>query len=394
MNNVRFISVTGKKNNKFVGLELESNYLNFYLPETLVTEGLPPRMSIAKKIILCIEKAREETSLTELEPKNDNFIDDFSISSMRKLIEFFLTNGPFNIYKDEVTSIRRHGKIDWKKTIQNGVIRDQSSLYFNIIRASKVADREIEEIYEYCLNTSIYYVGWFYDIYDSHLNTTSLDLKKAIHRVRNELLLNYKEDNHSQLIWMLNILNNQDFESLDKRHSKFGCYNFDFVYENMVDNVFGDSMSNSIFNPSSLWEMADGNVYYGTKLRPDTILITDKESFVIDAKNYRYPVTQKKVDLPGTSSLLKQLAYGEYVGKRIGMKPTNIYLLPHRNENKSNVIKYLGYTVPTWNATEMVFAFSVDMLSLINSYISNSSLSHYLIAEMSTIRLENESESD
>lgn len=64
-------------------------------------------------------------------------------------------------------------------------------------------------------------------------------------------------------------------------------------------------------------------------LRPDTIMITnpkttDQKIFVLDSKYYQYGETHWNSDLPGSDSIVKQIAYAQFIEEAKGKQESNI----------------------------------------------------------------------
>lgn len=89
-------------------------------------------------------------------------------------------------------------------------------------------------------------------------------------------------------------------------------------------------------------------------LRPDTIMITDKgkenqKTFVLDSKYYRYGESKQLNHLPMSGSIIKQIAYAEYIenkenqGKLKQSKSIhNAFIMPFESKNSSINMKFVG----------------------------------------------------
>ena len=56
-------------------------------------------------------------------------------------------------------------------------------------------------------------------------------------------------------------------------------------------------------------------VYSNSKLKPDSVMITNDHIYILDAKYYKYGQTKNPKDLPKSASINKQITYGEYVAE-------------------------------------------------------------------------------
>ena len=109
--------------------------------------------------------------------------------------------------------------------------------------------------------------------------------------------------------------------------------------------------------------------------------------FVIDAKYYKYGDSNCQKDLPDSSSINKQITYGEYVQlKEKGKTVYNAFLMPYnRNKNSFNskeLFLNIGEAIPEWKFDpndknkkekkyEHIQGILVDINCLMKNYTSN-----------------------
>jgi hypothetical protein len=108
----------------------------------------------------------------------------------------------------------------------------------------------------------------------------------------------------------------------------FGAENFEYVWERMIVKVFGVKNKRDFF-PRTYWRHLPKNntsLHENDTLEPDTIMIMDvrgkRRAFVLDAKYYRFGVMGSPLHLPSSSSLNKQITYGEYVSTLLEFNDT------------------------------------------------------------------------
>ena len=90
-------------------------------------------------------------------------------------------------------------------------------------------------------------------------------------------------------------------------------------------------------------------------LRPDTIMITDKgtenqKTFVLDSKYYRYGESRQLNHLPMSGSIIKQIAYAEYIEKKENRGELkhkskaiyNAFIMPYESKDPSINMKFVG----------------------------------------------------
>lgn len=163
----------------------------------------------------------------------------------------------------------------------------------------------------------------------------------------------------------------------------YGVDSYSYIFERMINSIFGNRDA-SKFNPSANWHLkSDPDVSFpSSDLRPDTILIHDGTAYVLDSKFYRFGHTFDKKDLPETSSIQKQITYGDFIktrklGKDI-QKIRNAFILPYDMEatrNPSNLskrIEYIGYSETNYREGihdyDIVYAFLIDLKYVVNTW--------------------------
>ena len=118
---------------------------------------------------------------------------------------------------------------------------------------------------------------------------------------------------------MFDVINYLDSSNVNKNFI-YGTQNFHHIWEALVDSVYGEKDKEK-FYPKVYWKLKNGKSYSQDKfnsLRPDTIMITNRgkpgqKIFVLDSKYYRYGATKNPNHLPDSSSVVKQIAYAQYI---------------------------------------------------------------------------------
>lgn len=177
---------------------------------------------------------------------------------------------------------------------------------------------------------------------------------------------------------------------------EFGTFRFEYVWEFMVDTVFGIVNKDRYF-PKAKWTLPNATESMA-RLEPDTIMeLTDrKQIFVLDAKYYRFTETEKAQNLPGSSSIGKQIIYGQYANL-VNNSTTDIvypsstynaFLIPDRVSSKEGrAFSCIGTATGNWIAEpktyEIIVAIAVDTRSLLK-HAENPSLKfkHALASEI------------
>lgn len=164
---------------------------------------------------------------------------------------------------------------------------------------------------------------------------------------------------------MLDVINYLD-SSNENKNFIYGTQNFHHIWEALVDSVYGEKDKEK-FYPKVYWKLKNQNLnqqklfdFSNSKynsLRPDTIMITNRgkpgqKIFVLDSKYYRYGATKNPNHLPDSSSVVKQIAYAQYIENPNNKIPDdvqknitpqkiyNAFIMPSDNSFPQNI----GYT--------------------------------------------------
>jgi hypothetical protein len=125
----------------------------------------------------------------------------------------------------------------------------------------------------------------------------------------------------------------------------YGTDDFDHVWEKLIDRAFGESNKENYF-PRSRWLLDYGKYKEKHPLMPDTIMIYNDKYYILDAKCYKYGRTGNPDHLPNGSSINKQIPYGEYLEKYMGVNADslfNAFIMPYNmEENKFGLNSFVG----------------------------------------------------
>lgn len=241
------------------------------------------------------------------------------ISSYQYIIQDFLQNGYYT--EKEVRYVRsQRGKISWKRTIQqeDAQIDDGNVIYLNFqVKTNHIkSDNLLTHIHRYCVYQSFFLFGWLYFSSDYLPEKPRITFnKKLFLSVLKQALSNTFNDSKRKLFQsMINILSNNDDE-MEIKSLSIGVNRFDPVWEKLIDVVFGEPDKGKYF-PHATWHIIkNGIVEQSSALEPDTIMKYDGKLYVLDAKYYRYGISDRPNDLPPTSSIQKQITYGKHIAE-------------------------------------------------------------------------------
>lgn len=390
INNLFCHKVTGKIDDSFVGIKIRNNRIDFYYPEAYEISDFDDISNFRKDIIailntiaiaktMSVDKAKIETSLSEAS--------SFALHSYLWIIKDFLTNGIY-INREKVLKRNQRGRVNWKRTLQNQPIVSEGNIVYTdlVVEVPNQTDNVIVEIHKYCIHKSLEIIGWLFGISQNVVNAKPFnESKKKMYTaiLHSELSNTFDDLKKIRLNHMLKVINGIDGND-DGSEFVYGVDSYYYIFERMIDSIFGNVEDISKFNPKANWYLKRDN-YSRTptsELRPDTVLIVKetKTAYILDSKYYRFGTTGQNSDLPESTSIQKQITYGEYIKQnQIGYGIDNIrsaFLLPYnKNHNQfgyNNNLEYIGYSMAEWKNNEedhqVIYAFLIDLRHTINTW--------------------------
>lgn len=273
---------------------------------------------LRKDIILLLTTLSANTERKESEIlKRGNVFDEveFPLQSYMYLIKDFFVRG---YYKEQevLYKVAKLGKINWNRTIktQKPYVQDMDVFYLDFVtKKNSVKENElITLIHEYCVYESFERIGWLY--------TEMMPKKPVIVKqerlfrsiLKDKIANTFNDKNRMLFRHMLAIIDFEGDKDSDKNY-RYGTYRFEYIWEKMIDKVFGIENKADYF-PKTTWYV-NGSKYDNASLEPDTIMLYGTDVYVLDAKYYKYGLTGKTWDLPESTSINKQITYGEYIAK-------------------------------------------------------------------------------
>ena len=391
INNLVKVAATGKVDNQFVGIKINNNQIQFHYPETYVLadndDGL--RKDILN-ILRTISLAKTRSSDMSSYNTKHNVENVFPLGAYLWIISDYLTYGRYE-NREKVYQKGARGKINWKKTMHsNPAISNGNIVYTEIVseRKSQI-DNLMTEIYNFCVKKSIDSIGWLYGL---TFDTNGIDYyrlfneKLYINAINTEMTHTFDDGKRIRLQNMKNVIIGLDEDIINTREVIYGVDSYDYVYEKMVDAMFSKVDNIKEFYPNATWELIVENnkPLDSSNLRPDTILIDGKNVYILDAKYYRYGTTFKVGDIPETTSIQKQITYGEYVKKVKKGEYDKVYsafIMPYSKEINSHKelfnkdIEFVGMATAKWfdekdkETNRRIAGILVDTNFLINNYL-------------------------
>ena len=363
INNLVKCPSTGKADNQFIGIKISHNQIEFHYPETYCLsdndDGLRKDLL---SVLRTISLAKSQTSDMSSYYSEHSHTYDFPLGAYLWIINDYLKYGRYE--NREKKFVRgSSGRVNWKRTMRsNPVISEGNIIYTDIISEKRCQeDNILTEIYFFCVQKSIDSIGWLYGIvFDPEgIDYYRLFNKKYYLGVLNtEISHTFDDQKRTRLINMRSIITGLDDGIVNTNEIVYGVDSYDYVYEKMVDSFFSNVSNIKEFYPNAYWDLViEDKPVKSSNLRPDTVLIKDNKVFILDAKYYRYGTTFKPGDMPDTTSIQKQITYGEYVKKvKEGLFSDvfSAFVMPYSKKENKNAsrfnhdIEFVGVGHATW----------------------------------------------
>jgi len=288
-----------------------------------------------------------------------NRIDDgcnqmnFPILSYQYIIKSYIAHGYYTEHEVE-HRISDRGKINWKRTIQQvpPQVDNGNIVYLNFItKRSTVKADILTRIHEFCVYESFSKLGWLY------LSTNYLPKKPLIRfnkkmflaTLNNALKNTFNSDKKLLFSSMIEIINCVD-EQANLKDFQFGVSHFEYVWENLIDYVFGED-NKKIYFPHAKWHIVSGDYTESSALEPDTVMKHDGKFYILDAKYYKFGITGLIKHLPSTSSIQKQITYGDYIATQHYAEKNDIYnafVMPYAAQEGDEPLKFVSVGTADW----------------------------------------------
>lgn len=307
--------------------------------------------------------------------KNKNIQTDFDIFSAIMVLDDYMKYG---LYKQTIkeTKIKSNGRNNWKKTIQYPQLYTEEQVIYTNLWKDKInyfAEKEIQDIQEYCLSVISDEIGVFWGINYGKI-------KRKYSKLESEIILEkeLKSINEDKKIEMLthiyNFVNNSNFDKIQKESYLIKFKEFQYIWEDLINVIGISKKEREEYNPRAMYCNLIDNSEYPISIkvtRPDCIVINaqnlEEYIFVLDAKYYQIG------EYPNENDIFKQVRYGEYVyNERNEENKTiiNAFILPnHLEEEKVRVENYYAKLKKgtKMQSYEKIYIVYVDTQELINN---------------------------
>lgn len=309
----------------------------------------------------------------------------FPVQAYLRVIHYYLQH---DYYKenDEVYIRGMSGPINMRKTINKvqPIVQKSGFVFPNLmVRKNNDTDKHIvTEINKYCVYESFLKLGWIYKYKLPQPSQVKNPNLKVYRSILQEKLGQANNDTMKQLfqsmLAIIDFMNSAD----NPEEFYFGTNNFEYVWEKLIDDTYGVQNKNDYF-PRTNWQLNFGEKY-NRALEPDSIMITNEHICVLDAKYYKYGVTGRDNDLPKSTSINKQITYGEYIAENSkfkkereeGRNVLNAFLMPFSKtdnvfQTKDNYFS-VGEALAEWKDCSKDYERVQGILLDVKSLIANS----------------------
>lgn len=341
---------------KFVGLKYSENKLQIYFPVGYAHSDSADEKQIRKEILNLISVLSSFGEKCEMLKASDLFSKSsdvlFPIHAYLFIISDFLNHGYFT-QKETVYKKSPSGKINWLRTIKQvrPQLVNESIFYFDFITQHTDYNQNelISQIHKFCVYECFSKIGYLFSSFIPQKPAIKFNKILFNSVIKIQAAKTFNENNLLLFKNMLDVINYLD-SSNENKNFIYGTQNFHHIWEALVDSVYGEKDKEK-FYPKVYWKLKNGKSYSQDKfnsLRPDTIMITNRgkpgqKIFVIDSKYYRYGATKNPNHLPDSSSVVKQIAYAQYIENTNNKIPDDV----QKNLNPQKI--YNAFIMPSDN---------------------------------------------
>lgn len=367
---------TNFESDTFVGIKAKNGdiTINFPLGYNLSED----EDELRRDILLLLETLAANVDSRDSEllgtAKKSNEV-QFPIQAYIYVINDFLSRG---LYKEQevLYQVSNRGKINWKRTISTQKAYEQNGnvFYLNYVtkRNSLKEDELITMIHEYIVYDSFEKIGWLFTGYVPKKPRIKYNKHLFVSVLVDKLQHTFNDKNKVLFNNMLKIIEQMgDVES--PMTYKYGTYRFEYIWEKMIDKVFGVANKSAYF-PRTTW-IVNGVATDNACLEPDTIMLCENDVYVLDAKYYKYGYTGKIGDLPESTSINKQITYGEYIYKQLIQEETqevyNAFIMPYDASKKDGYeVITIGEAVSNWKKNDKSYQRVIGILYDVKTLMS------------------------
>lgn len=351
---------TNIENDVFVGIRHKESYyeVNFPLGYHLSEDEKGLRRDILSLINVLAKNTDKKESEIRMGLKQKDFT-NIPVQAYLFLIKDYFERGYYKEL-DNYTQVAKRGKIDWGRTIktQKPLLQNNEVYYLDfVVKKNTIKEDElITLVHRHCVYESFEKFGWLFTSFIPPNPKIGLSRKIMASVVNNKLQNTFNDKNKQLFRNMLAVIECMKEDA--KSEFRYGTYRFEYVWEKMIDRVFGVPDKEAYF-PKTTWKLENGKSSNNAFLEPDSIMLVGNKVYVLDAKYYKYGWSGAPGHLPGSTSINKQITYGEYIAEedafaKDGLHPTvyNAFIMPYDSKGNTfpteKAIHYIGSANSDW----------------------------------------------
>jgi len=367
---------TNFESDTFVGIKAEDGdvTINFPLGYNVAEDD----KELRRDILLLLETLASNVDSRDSEmlgsARNSDEV-QFPIQAYIYVISDYLSRG---LYKEQevLYQVSNRGKISWKRTISTQKAYEQNGnvFYLNYVtkRNSLKENELITQIHEYLVYDSFNKIGWLFTGYIPNKPRIKFNKRLFVSVLVDKLQHTFNDKNKALFNNMLKIINYMGDVDSPSTY-RYGTYRFEYVWEKMIDKVFGIATKSDYF-PKTTW-IVKGVATDNASLEPDTIMLCEDDVYVLDAKYYKYGYTGRVGDLPESTSINKQITYGEYIHKQIIQEETqevyNAFIMPYNaSKRDGDEVISIGEAISSWKRNNKPYQRVVGILYDVKTLMS------------------------
>lgn len=357
---------TNYTDDAFVGIKFENGEISVHFPMGFHFDDESDD-DLRKDILMLIQTIEKTIGHKESRLSNMSEVYTETAFPMRAYLNVIQDYYVRGYYKETEVQFKKakQGKVDWNRTVktQKAFVQENEAFYLDLmVRNSKVNDNElITLIHKFCVHESFDKAGWLFTSFRPE--KPSIKFNKLLFRsiLKEKIAETFNDRNRQLFFSMLAIINYQGSRAASDKFL-YGTYRFEYVWEKLIDNVYGISEKQSYF-PGTEWHIKGQTAYDSSSLEPDSIMLYREDIYILDAKYYKYGWTLNPWDLPASTSINKQITYGEYTAMKRDeasekYKVYNAFLIPfdalskYWKEKQCEEIINIGEALSKWKHNE------------------------------------------
>lgn len=384
-------NATNKEGDTFVGIKSEvvdeKHDLTIYFPigYKISEDEDKVRDEIIQLLSVLREYNDEQSSVSSITSEQLLKTVRFPVQAYLKVITDYFNNGLYKMTEDEFR-IGQSGAISWNKTRMRmqPIVTPNGIVYPNyIVRQHSETEKQlITEISHYCVYESYVKIGWLYNMPLVSKPNQSRELSVYKEYMNNMRLMATKDRDKQLFSAMSDIL---DFTNQidEPEEFYFGTNEFEYIWEKLIEKTYGNVPKEDYF-PKTKWMLNIGRNRENRAIEPDTVMKYNDDVYVLDAKYYKYGITLEPKHLPESSSINKQISYGEYIKinekfqdqRDNGMEVYNAFIMPYDSSSspfntESDHYYSIGEAVADWKESKESFERVQGILLDVKKLIGN-----------------------